>query len=192
MTEPDNDSSMHLLVRVREGDSVALDELIARYLPRLRRWATGRLPVGARDLMDTDDIVQDSMIATLRNLDHLEIRGEGALQAYLRQALSNRLTDAYRRARNRPVGGELPSDLPACNPSPLEEAIGQEAVNRYERSLMALKSEDREAVILRIELCYDYDEIAAILGKSSAATARVAVSRALARLSHEMRSVSAL
>jgi len=192
MTEPDNDSSMHLLVRVREGDSVALDELIARYLPRLRRWATGRLPVGARDLLDTDDIVQDSMIATLRNLDHVEIRGEGALQAYLRQAVSNRLTDAYRRVRNRPVGGELPSDLPACNPSPLEEAIGQEAVTRYERSLMALKSEDREAVILRIELCYDYDEIAAILGKSSAATARVAVSRALARLSHEMRSVSAL
>jgi RNA polymerase sigma-70 factor (ECF subfamily) len=192
MAEPDSDSSMHLLVRVREGDSVALDELIARYLPRLRRWATGRLPVGARDLLDTDDIVQDSMIATLRNLDHVEIRGEGALQAYLREAVNNRLTDAYRRVRNRPVGGDLPSDLPASNPSPLEEAIGQEAVNRYERSLKALKSEDREAVILRIELCYDYDEIAAILGKSSAATARVAVSRALARLSHEMRSVSAL
>jgi RNA polymerase sigma factor (sigma-70 family) len=132
------------------------------------------------------------MIATLRNLDHVEIRGEGALQAYIRQAISNRLTDAYRSVRNRPIGGELPSDLQARNPSPLEEAIGQEAVNRYERSLEALKSEDREAVILRIELCYDYDEIAALLGKSSAANARVAVSRALARLSHEMRSVSAL
>jgi RNA polymerase sigma factor (sigma-70 family) len=192
MGQSDIDSSMHLLVRAREGDSIALDELIARYLPRLRRWAKGRLPVGARDLMDTDDIVQDSMIATLRNLDHVEIREEGALQAYLRQAVSNRITDAYRRVRNRPIPGELGSDLPAGDPSPLEEAIGQEAVHRYERSLKALKSEDREAVILRIELCYEYDEIAAILGKSSAATARVAVSRALARLSHEMRSVAAL
>jgi RNA polymerase sigma-70 factor (ECF subfamily) len=192
MTDTDTDSSMHLLVRAREGDSVALDELITRYLPRLRRWATGRLPVGARDLLDTDDIVQDSMIATLRNLDHVEIRGEGALQAYLRQAVSNRLTDAYRRVRNRPVNDDVLSDLPAKDPSPLEEAIGHEAADRYERSLLALKSEDREAVILRIELCYGYDEIAALLGKSSAATARVAVSRALARLSHEMRNVAAV
>ena len=192
MEETDTDSSMHLLVRAREGDSVALDGLISRYLPRLRRWATGRLPVGARDLLDTDDIVQESMIATLRNLDHVEIGGEGALQAYLRQAVSNRLTDAYRRIKNRPKSGELSPDLPAQDPSPLEEAIGHEAATRYERSLKALKSEDREAVILRIELCYGYDEIAAILGKSSAATARVAVSRALARLSHEMRNVAAL
>ena len=182
---------MHLLMRAQGGDSVALDDLVARYLPRLRRWASGRLPVGARDLLDTDDIVQDSMLATLRNLDHVEIRGEGALQAYLRQAVSNRLTDAYRRVRNRPLGGELPSDAPAGDPSPLEEAIGHEAVNRYEQSLQALKSEDREAVILRIELCYEYDEIARMLGKSSAATARVAVSRALARLSHVMRNVAA-
>jgi RNA polymerase sigma-70 factor (ECF subfamily) len=47
-----------LIRRVRDGDSVARDTLLKRYLPALRRWAHGRLPASARDLSDTDDLVQ--------------------------------------------------------------------------------------------------------------------------------------
>jgi len=50
-----------------------------------------------------------------------------------------------------------------------------------------LSASDREAIVLRIELCHDYDQIAMQLGKTTAASARVAVSRALARLAREMR-----
>ena len=31
---------------------------LARYLPRLMRWATGRLPRAARDIVDTGDLVR--------------------------------------------------------------------------------------------------------------------------------------
>lgn len=48
----DADSSMALLARAQAGDREALDTLIARYLPRMRRWAHGRLPQGARGLGD--------------------------------------------------------------------------------------------------------------------------------------------
>jgi RNA polymerase sigma factor (sigma-70 family) len=185
--DPAGQSSLVLLTRARAGDTAALEELVRRYLPRLRRWATGRLPVRARDLLDTEDIVQETMVKAVRNLERLDVRGEGALQAYLRQAVTNRLTDAYRGAARRPAGDEITSDLPAKDPSPLEQVIGGEAVRRYEEGLQRLKVEDREAIILRIELCYDYTEIAQMLGKSSAASARMTVSRALARLSREMR-----
>lgn len=181
------ESSVLLLARARAGDAAALDELMQRYLPRLRRWARGRLPVRARDLIDTEDVVQETVVKVLRNLDRLEIQQEGALPAYLRQALTNRLADAYRGAQRRPTDTGLTSDMPATDPSPLEHAIGVEALRRYEESLDRMKAEDRQAIILRIELCYEYDEIAQMLGKSSAAAARVAVSRALARLSREMR-----
>jgi RNA polymerase sigma-70 factor (ECF subfamily) len=187
MSELRTESSTRLLERARNGDHEALDELLSRYLPRLRLWARGRLPARARGLLDTDDLVQDTVIRTLRNLDHLEIRGEGALQAYLRQALSNRLTDEFRRTLRRPAESEMGSDIEAGSPSPLEEAIGEEALRRYDGGLQRLRAEDRQAVILRIELCYEYGEIAEMLGKPSAGAARVAVSRALARLSHEMR-----
>ncbi len=179
-------SSAQLLERSRAGDSSALGQLVELYLPRLRRWASGRLPMAARQLVDTEDLVQETIIAALRNLDHVEVRGEGALQAYLRRALSNRLTDVYRRYARVPATKNLDSQLPATNPSPLEEAIGTEAVARYESALARLTPSDREAVILRIEMCCEYDEIANALGKTSSANARVAVSRALARLAQEM------
>jgi RNA polymerase sigma factor (sigma-70 family) len=136
-------------------------------------------------MLDTADIVQDTVVAALRRLDKVEIAGEGALQAYLRRALKNRLTDLYRRP-TQPQRTDISGDIPAPDPSPLDQAIGTEAVQRYEAALERLSASDREAVILRIEMCCGYDEIAAALGKSSAAHARVTVSRALARLSREM------
>ena len=184
--EPSGESSLLLLEQARAGDARALEQLLERYLPRLRRWASGRLPKAARGLLDTEDIVQETVVKAVRNLDHMEVRDDGALQAYLWQAVTNRLTDAYRRSANRPVDTAVRSDLPGREPSPLEQAIGAEALDRYEEALKDLGPGDREAIVLRIELCYEYDEIARMLGKSSAGAARVAVSRALTRLSRGM------
>ena len=181
------ESSVVLIRRAQAGDNEALNELIHRYLPRMRRWATGRLPASARDLLDTGDIVQETLVKAVRNLAHLDVQREGALQAYLRRALLNRLNDAYRRTAGRPQEAGLDSSIPSLNDSPLEVAIGNETLMRYEAALSRLSDGDREAVILRIEFGYDYHRMAEMLGKSSPDAARVAVSRALVRLSREMR-----
>lgn len=175
-----------LLERAQAGDASALSALIQVYLPRMERWASGRVPVSARHLLDTQDVVQETIVAAIRHVDRLEIRGDGAFQAYLRRALANRLTDLYRRTRNDEPHVALGSQLPSPAPSPIEQLIGAEALDRYEAALARLRPNDREAIILRIELCCGYDEIAAALEKSSAAHARVAVSRALVRLAREM------
>ncbi len=187
MPEPSVESSVDLLLRARAGDDAALDTLLARYLPRLRRWASGRLPWGARTMVDTGDVVQDAVMAALKHLNTVELRGSGSIQAYLRQAVNNRLTDLYRRSARRPRREDLPEHAAATSTSPLEAAIGSEALRRYEEALSRLKEEDRQAVVLRIELGCDYTEIADELGKPSLPAARVAVSRALARLAAEMR-----
>jgi Sigma-70 region 2 len=62
-------SSVELLLRAQDGDEAARDELCARYLPRLRRWAHSRLPVWAREHLDTDDIVQDTLMRSVRQLE---------------------------------------------------------------------------------------------------------------------------
>jgi RNA polymerase sigma-70 factor (ECF subfamily) len=174
-----------LLDRVRVGDESALEALIARFLPRLRRWAAGRLPRTSRAVLETDDIVQDTVIKALRHLQSFQNRGEGALAAYLRQAVMNRLNDSYRQAkRAAPVEG-VSSDIVAREASPLEEAIGAEALADYEAALARLSPLDREAVLLRLEFGCSYDEIAMELGKPTADAARVAVSRAVARLARE-------
>jgi hypothetical protein len=59
---PALDSTFDLVERAKSGDHDALNQLFARYLPPLRRWASGRLPRWTRDLMDTDDLVQETVV----------------------------------------------------------------------------------------------------------------------------------
>jgi RNA polymerase sigma-70 factor, ECF subfamily len=189
--DPANDrpqlhSSLTLLERARAGDRVALESLIDRYLPRLQRWASGRLPRWARDMADTQDIVQEAVFQTFRRIERFEPRGEGALQAYLRQAILNRIREELRRAKRRPARTELDSAAEDDAGSPLEAAIGQEALHRYERALALLRPEDRELVVARIELGYTNQEIADLLDKPSANAARMATERAIVRLAKEM------
>jgi RNA polymerase sigma-70 factor (ECF subfamily) len=185
--ETDPESSVELLKRAKAGDSGALDRLLCRYLPPLRRWASGRLPRWARDLSDTEDLVQDTLIQTLRHIDGFQARHEGALQAYLRQAVMNRIRDELRRAKRRAPPEELADDVPSPLVSPLDEAIGREATERYEAALADLRDEEREAIIARVELDRSYEEMAAMLGKPSPDAARVAVRRALVRLAVKMK-----
>lgn len=184
----DLESSAELLVRVRRGEHAALETLLRRYVPALRRWATGRLPRWARDLAETEDLVQDTLLRSVPRLIEFQYRHEGALQAYLRQAVMNRIRDECRRAGRRPNRAELDDGLEDDRElSPLEQAIGREAVETYETALSALRREDREAVVGRIELGYSYHELAVMLGRPSPDAARVAVSRALVRLADRMR-----
>ncbi len=182
----DSEATVTLLARAKGGDDAALNHLLERCLPSLRRWAHGQLPPYARDAQDTADLVQDTVISALRRLDRLEARREGALQAYLRQALRNRIVDLIRQRRRRPDGTDLPADLTDGGPSPLEAAIGAENMARYEAALQRLRDEDREAIIARLELQYSYDELAVALEKPTANAARVAVTRALQRLALEL------
>src|SRR5687767_14961406 len=183
----DPESTFQLLERVRGGDDVALDVLLGRYLPRLQRWARGRLPRWARDLTDTDDLVQEALLRSFRQMERFEARTEGALHAYLRQAVVNRIRDELRHRRRVPAPEELDSEHADNAPSPLEAAIGAEAVERYDAALSRLKSEDREAIIGRVELGLSFNELAEALGKPSPDAARKTAERALVRLAEEMK-----
>ena len=182
----ESDTTLQLLALARAGNREAVEILYARYFPRLRRWASGRLPPWARDARETQDLVQDTLLQALRHLQHFEPRHEGALQAYLRQTLLNRIRDELRRVDRRPVLRPLDGREIEPGPSPLEAAIGREAVLRYEEALTRLRPEEREAVIARVELGYSYQELAQALGKPSSEAARKAAERALVRLAEEM------
>jgi hypothetical protein len=64
--DDESHSSLTLLERAQAGDRAALESLVARYLPR----------------------------QTFKRIEKFESRGEGALQAYLRQAILNRRRSA--------------------------------------------------------------------------------------------------
>lgn len=175
-------STVELVTRAQRGDRAAMEQLFDRHRAPLRRWAKGRLPRWARNLADTDDLVQEALIQTFKRIEGFEARGAGALQAYLRQALLNRLRDELRRRARDANRVELDDDSPDLSLSPLERAIDGETRERYEHALARLKIDDQEALIARVEMGYTYEEMAVSLGKPSADAARKAARRALVRL----------
>jgi RNA polymerase sigma-70 factor, ECF subfamily len=185
-TERTVESSMDLLLRAQAGDNRAVEELCARYLPRLRRWAHGRLPSSSRRLLDTEDLVQDVLLKAVRHVETFKPRHEGAFAGYVRQILLNQLRDEGRKNYRHPRLASIEDEHVDEGPSPLENAIGKDALERYEAALQRLKPHDRELVIARVELGFSAAEIAAEFGKPSAGAAQMAVSRALVKLAEEI------
>jgi RNA polymerase sigma factor (sigma-70 family) len=176
------ESTEALLLRLEAGDSRCADVLVSRFLLPLRRWAHGRLPSHARDLLDTDDLVQDTLLRTLKHLKGFVPRNDGSFLAYLRKTLLNQIKDQVRRAGRRPRTEALKDVFPEENPSPLEASIGKQDLARYDAAMLKLSSVQQEAVMLRLELGFTYEEIARALGAPSANAARMTVARALLRL----------
>ena len=180
------ESSIDLVLRAQKGDNSAVDELCARYLPRLRRWAHGRLPTKSRRMLDTEDLVQDVLLQAVRHVETFQPRHEGAFAGYIRQALLNRLRDEGRKGRRQPDVTPIADEHADEGPSPLENAIGKDALGRYEAALDRLKPQERELIIARVELGFSAAEIAAEFGKPSVAAAQMAISRALVKVAEEM------
>jgi RNA polymerase sigma-70 factor (ECF subfamily) len=155
-----DEPTIELVVRAREGDRLAVEALLQRCLPGLRRWAHGRLPPAARASLDTQDLVQETVLHVLRRLDHFEPRHVGAMQAYLRQSVINRIRDEVRKVSRHPSSVELPSDLVSDRTSPLEVAVQSEAYEQYREALGGLTPRDRELVVARIEAQWSVGEIA--------------------------------
>ena len=188
----DLQSSLTLLARAQAGDRAALESLITRYLPRLQRWASGRLPRWARDMADTQDLVQETLFQTFKRIEKFEPRGEGALYAYLRQAILNRIREELRRTKRRPARGELDSDkcrmkvdLRWRKRSDTRRSNATSGRWPHCASKIAKRWSQGSSSGTRKQ------EIADLLGKPTANAARMAVERAIVRLAKEMRSAKA-
>jgi RNA polymerase sigma factor (sigma-70 family) len=184
-----DEPTLELVVRARGGDRPAMEALLERCLPPLKRWAHGRLPAAARGRLDTGDLVQEAALHVLGNLDTFEPRHVGAMQAYLRQSVINRIRDEVRRIVRRPPPLELPDDHPSDRTSPLESAIQAEAYEHYREALSRLTPKEREMIVARIEVQWSLPEIAHRFGLRTVDAARMAVSRAVKRLTKDLASL---
>jgi RNA polymerase sigma factor (sigma-70 family) len=181
-------TSLQLLARARHGDREALEQLFQRLAPPLYRWARGRLPQWARRGADTADLVQDALVHTFQRLDRFEPRRRKALQAYLRQAVRNRVRDELRRADTNKPPMTLDGVEAMSAATPLEDQLmATEDEGRYRAALQRLEPEESELVVARLELGYSYEQLALAFKRPSADAARMAVRRALLRVAEELR-----
>ncbi|HKQ18558.1 MAG TPA: sigma-70 family RNA polymerase sigma factor [Candidatus Eisenbacteria bacterium] len=179
---PDLLHTSELVTRAKRGDAAAMQALMARYHSRLTKWARGRLPLFARSLLDTSDLVQETLLKVFEGIDKIEVRDVDTFHAYVRRAIVNRINDQIRWARRRPDAGADPDQLTGRTPLPIEDAIEADLMDQYERALEQLSDEERHLVHLRIELDFSYAEIATMTGRNTSDAARMAVQRSLRRL----------
>jgi len=180
------ESTARLLVRIRQGDDAASSRLLGRYRPILERWMKGKIPVACRNLLETSDLVQMSLIRSLKALKSFEPKHEGAFLAYLRRISMNLIRDEMRRIKHLPEVVSLDTDTLSDGPSPLEASIGIELRQDYEAALSRLPMAQQEALIMSLEFGCSPAEIAVATGRASANAARMYVARALVRLGEEM------
>lgn len=174
------------LIRLyQDGKAEAREELLARCLPALRRWAHGRLPAWGRDLAETDDLVQVTLLRAAQNLERFSPERQGAFLAYLRQILMNALRDELRRNQRQPHTSLDEASLNVvAAPS---GGFAPEDLLTYEAALETLADRQRQAVVLRIEFGLTFPEVAAELGLASANAARMLISRGLVKIAEEIR-----
>ena len=142
--------------------------LQARYALILRRWAMARIPTGALDAATVDELVQGVLLKGFEQADGFESRREGASLTSLRHALFDRIHEQF---ASRPQPGQL------------EQAVGSELLRAYEAALRSLAPDQQVGIILRLEMCFPYPEIAEALGNSSQDETRMLVGDAILRLS---------
>ena len=183
------ESTASLLRQVSEGSDAARERLCRHFLPILTRWAHGRLPHYARDLSETQDLVQAALISALDKVDDFDALREGAFLAYLRKILLNNIRMEIRRVTRRNAHGFADSELEPADPeaSIVGQVIGADVLERYEAALMTLTDKAREAVMLRVEFGYSFPEIAMATDTPSANSARMLVSRSLIQLAEAMK-----
>jgi RNA polymerase sigma factor (sigma-70 family) len=189
-SESDGESTVELAGRARSGDRAALEALCVRCLKSLSRYAAGRVPAAVRDVIDTQDVVLEAVHRGMSRLGSFECRYPGALLAYMRTILRNVIIDHVRAQRRQPRRVPLDDRQRDPGQSPLERVLGGEQIALYEAALARLRPRDAALVTLRIEEQLGYNQIAVELGFPSANAARVAASRAVLRLAHEMSALS--
>jgi RNA polymerase sigma factor (sigma-70 family) len=181
-----NRSSRDLIRLAREGDPRALSALFGRQKSALRRWARGRVPQWVRGAVDTNDVVQEALLQTFRRIHVFDDRGRGALQAYLREAVRNRIRDELRRVGRQPVREALDEAFSDQGASPFDLAADAELMRRYKSKLNALSDSERLLIVGRIEMAYTYEQLALATGRATPEAARVAVRRAVLKLAQRM------
>lgn len=183
-----------LPARAGAGDEPAVDALLDRHLPGLRRYVRARMGPELLALESGSDVVQSVCRELLSDLSSFEYRGDPAFRAWLQRAALRKLVDRQRRLgtlKRRPAGGAVPLSRPELAlladsvGSPSQEAARGEQVAALERAFARLARGDREVLRLIHVEGLTHAEAAERLG-CSVESSRKQLSRALARLSRHL------
>ncbi len=149
-----------LVIRCQEGDEAAIAELVARWHPRLVRYAwrlTGNESTAR-------DVVQESWIAVVRGIARLD--DPACFPAWIYRVLHRRATDWIRgEQRRRKLHGELENaELIRADEARNAPASGSSAGRDLRGAIDRLPADDKAVLTLKYLEEFSIAEIADALG----------------------------
>lgn len=172
--EPPTDET--LVVRAREGDLEAMDQLVTRHLGGVFRAALGVL--GDEDA--ASDVAQETFLKAFKGLSGF--RGDASFKTWVLAIAANEARGVLRKAgRRKELSLEKVGPV-ASGDAPADQAVeNREDAQRVLKLLARLPEKQRQAVTLRIFEELSFREIGEIIGSSEGA-ARVNYHHGIRRL----------
>lgn len=185
-SKPADDQLTELVIKARDGNRLAFEQLIDRFQGEIHRMIYYRI----RARMDTEDLTQDVFIRAYRSISR--IREPGKFRSWLFTIAVNRVNDYLRKKKVRSIfksSDEDTSIQPAATdgqdpPEALEQILKEDFWRHIGRIAKKLSKMEREVFMLRFLDNLNIDEIARILKKSDS-TVKTHLYRALAKFRNE-------
>lgn len=189
MERPSDPRTLRLVQDASQGDSAAIDALLARYLPELNAYLRLRMgrAVAARET--PSDVAQSVCREVLEDLSAFEYRDETSFKRWLFLHAQRKIVSKgrFHGRQRRDFGREdrlqdsefARAAIDLLTPS--RHAAAREELDLFARSVEALPEDQRRAVVLCRGLGMTPSEAAGELGKTPNAV-RVCLHRGLARL----------
>ena len=173
------------IASARRGERDALDRVLTALQSRLRTAAANKIGTPLRRKMATSDLLQSTYVDVVRSIQSFEGDDPDTLVAWITRIMENNVRDRlrfYGRQRRSPeVDHEDVPDVAAGDATPSFEAMQLEHLSAVGKVLAEMPEAQRQIIQLRAFEGRDYDEIAAMLGRTPGAL-RMLLSRARALL----------
>lgn len=193
-------ATTHLLVRrAKQGEQEALGELLRRYQPRVRKIVRLRLGNSNLDVLDLDDILQETLVAAFKAFERFELRNEASVINWLSKIAERKILSAseYLAAQKRVRDKELALDyedsegvvfdVPDERRGPMTSVSTREEWRLIEDCIAELPETYREIIVLRECLGYGWEDVAREHGRPTVDAARKMHATAMLKLNELIR-----
>jgi RNA polymerase sigma-70 factor, ECF subfamily len=191
------DETRELLVRWHGGDARAMAELVEQERAFVESQVRNRLGSLLRRSVDTQDIVQETMLHALKNAPRFVLSDRKQFRGLLTRMVENRLrsSSAHQQRQKRDQRRESPFgptdaepldlDRPSAVTDPGDAACRDDVRSWVRLALELLDADDRDVLVMRDYQELSFDQIAAETGEA-ADTLRMRHQRALPKLARAL------
>lgn len=184
------EETFDLVSLAQAGDTHALNRLVERYYPRIRRMVAIRAGGRMKSSTEVDDLVQDVLLRILDGLERFERRSDALFINWVSRLATNEISNQGRRLQHRPgqqgIEDSLIGMLADSTRGVLSQLKHDEEIERVDRCLHELSDDFREILLLREYAGASWSDIHEELDRPSVAACQQLYQRARGALAERL------